>query len=249
VLLLALALALLIGVVLGLLGGGGSILTLPMLVYVVGMPPREAITTSLLVVAATSLGGLLGHARGGRVRWSTGLVFGLAGMLGAYAGGRLSGFLPERGLLLGFAALMVASATAMLRKKPPPPQAAEPGGRKPARVALIGLGVGSITGMVGAGGGFVIVPSLALLCGLSMPEAVGTSALVLAMQSSAGFAGHLGHATLDWALAGGLATASVAGSLAGARLSGRAKPDQLRKGFAWFVLAIAAAMVVAELGR
>ncbi|MCF6524236.1 sulfite exporter TauE/SafE family protein [Streptomyces sp. JJ36] len=243
---LVLALALLVGVSLGLLGGGGSILTVPLLVYVAGMDAKEAIATSLFVVGVTSAVGAIGHARGGRVRWRTGVLFGAAGMAGAYAGGRIGGHIPEGVLLGAFAVMMIGTALAMLRgRRRTDPEGAHR--QLPVfRVLLDGAAVGLVTGLVGAGGGFLVVPALALLGGLPMPAAVGTSLLVIAMKSGAGFAGYLATVPIDWALTLAVTGAAVAGSLAGARLAGRVPAALLSRIFAWFVLAMGAFVLVQQ---
>lgn len=237
---LTLVLAVVVGVTLGLLGGGGSILMVPVLVYVTGLDTKEAIATSLLVVGVTSTTGALSHARAGRVRWRIGAVFGAAGMIGAYAGGRVSELVPGSILLSAFAVMMAITAVAMLRVR----RAVNPGAVRdelPAgRVILHGAVVGLVTGLVGAGGGFVVVPALALLGGLPMPVAVGTSLVVITMNSAAGLAGYLSSVSIDWPLAAALTLAAVAGSLLGGLLAGRVDPDRLRRSFGWFVLAMAA---------
>src|SRR5664279_1066393 len=197
---LAVALALLVGVSLGLLGGGGSILAVPLLVYVAGLDPHQAVATSLFVVGVTSVVGLVPHARAGRVRWSTGLVFGVGGMTRGRRGGGGAGEL------------------------------------HPLRAVGLGVAVGLVTGFVGAGGGFLIVPALVLIGGLPMSAAVGTSLLVITMQSAAGLAGHLSGAHLPWSLALAVAVTAIAGSLIGGRLNGRFDQETLRRGFGWFVV-------------
>jgi hypothetical protein len=241
---IAALLALLVGVSLGLLGGGGSILTLPVLVYVVGLSPRDGIASSLFVVGVTSASAMLGHARAGRVRWSIGALFGTASMLGAFAGGRLSHLVPATILLGGFTFLMLVTALAMMRPRREGESApvALRGGAL-ARVLSVGVGIGLLTGVVGAGGGFVIVPALALLCALPMRAAVGTSLLVITMNSFAGFAGAAAHASIPWLVVGVMTTSAVIGSFAGASLANRVSPASLRKGFAWFILAMTAFMV------
>jgi uncharacterized membrane protein YfcA len=232
---LAIVLAVLVGVSLGLLGGGGSILAVPLLVYVAGMDTKEAIATSLLVVGTTSAFALIPHARAGRVRWRTGLLFGVAGMTGAYAGGRVAEFIPGTVLLVAFSLMMLATAVAMIRgrKAPSRPAHAElPVGR----VLLDGVVVGLVTGLVGAGGGFLIVPALVLLGGMPMSAAVGTSLLVIAMKSFAGLAGYMASVEINWPLAMAITAAAVLGSLVGSRLSGLVEPDTLRKGFGYFVI-------------
>jgi uncharacterized membrane protein YfcA len=244
---LTVVLAVGIGVSLGLLGGGGSILAVPLLVYVAGLPAKEAIATSLLVVGATSAAGVLPHARAHRVRWRTGLVFGVAGMTGAYAGGRLAAYIPGAVLLTGFALMMLATAIAMIRGRRPNPDKPVPHELPVPRVILDGVVVGLITGLVGAGGGFLVVPALALLGGLPMPVAVGTSLLVIAMKSFAGLAGYLTDVHIDWTLALAVTAAAVLGSLAGARLAGRIREDRLRTAFGWFVLAMGVLVLAGQL--
>ncbi|MFG1609696.1 sulfite exporter TauE/SafE family protein [Actinoplanes sp. NPDC049265] len=236
--LLTVLLALGIGVSLGLLGGGGSILAVPLLVYVAGLPAKEAIATSLLVVGATSAVAVIPHARRHRVRWRTGLLFGVAGMTGAYAGGRLSAYVPAAVLLTVFALMMLATAIAMIRGRRPRPGRTVPRELPVGRVILDGVVVGLITGLVGAGGGFLVVPALALLGGLSMPVAVGTSLLVIAMKSAAGLAGYLADVHLNWPLALAVTGAAIVGSLGGARLAGRIPEAGLRQAFGWFVIAM-----------
>ncbi|MBP1820978.1 sulfite exporter TauE/SafE family protein [Mycobacterium sp. OAE908] len=243
--LLAIGLAVLVGVSLGLLGGGGSILTVPLLAYVAGLDAKHAIATSLLVVGVTSAVGAVSHARVGRVQWRTGLVFGSAGMAGAYAGGLTSRLIPGTVLLVGFALIMIAAAVAMLR------------GRKDVRtdpprslplfkVLAQGVAVGLVTGLVGAGGGFLVVPALALLGGLPMPVAVGTALVVISMNSFAGLAGHLSSAQIDWRLAGAVTAAALIGTLVGARLTALVNPATLRKAFGWFVLVMASVILAEE---
>ncbi|WP_298886688.1 sulfite exporter TauE/SafE family protein [uncultured Serinicoccus sp.] len=240
------ALAVLVGLSLGLLGGGGSILTVPLLVYVAGMEAKEAIATSLLVVGVTSAVATAAHARAGRVQWRTGLIFGGFAMVGAYLGGRVAAFLPGTLLLLAFALMMLATAWAMLRRSGPEPARAHD--TLPwALVVGEGLVVGFVTGIVGAGGGFLVVPALVLLGGLPMPVAVGTSLVVIAMKSGAGLAGYLSSVSIDWATAGVVTVAAVAGALLGGRLVSRVHPDRLRVAFGWFVLVMGVFVLGQEL--
>ena len=244
---LAAILSFLIGLSLGLLGGGGSILTLPILVYVLDVEPRTAIAMSLLVVGITSTSGALIHARGGRVRYRTGLVFGATAMAGAYAGGQVAHFLPASVLLTAFAAVMLVTSAAMMRGRRAPRPAGVPAEPEVAKVLAIGAVVGTVAGLIGAGGGFLIVPALALFGGLAMPEAVGTSLMVIAMQSFAGFAGHAGHVHLDVRLTLVVSASAVAGSLVGTQLGRGLSPEHLRRGFAWFVLAMALFLLTKQL--
>ena len=238
---LAGALSLLIGLVLGMLGGGGAILALPMLVYVAGVDARAAIAMSLFVVGATSALGAGLHARAGRVRWKAGLWFAAAAMPGAFLGGRMAHLVPAAVLLLGFSGIMLVTAGSMLRGRrevegAPPPEL-------PLRLLSLGALTGVISGLVGAGGGFLIVPALTLFGGLAMRDAVGTSLFVIALQAFAGFAGHIGHVSLDWALTTGITVAALAGLAAGVTVSNRVPAPVLRKAFAWLVLAMSVFML------
>ena len=242
---LTVALAVFVGISLGLLGGGGSILTVPLLAFVAGLEPKQAIATSLLVVGVTSAVGAITHARAGRVRWRMAGVFGAAAMAGAYAGGRLAHFVPGSVLLIAFAVIMIAAAVAMLRGRKDITD--ESAGQLPVvKILLQGATVGMISGLVGAGGGFLLVPAMALLGGLPMPIAVGTSLVVISMQSFAGFAGHLATDTIDWKLAGMVTAAAVAGSVLGGHLVTRVDPTALRKAFGWFVLVMASVVLAEE---
>jgi uncharacterized membrane protein YfcA len=240
VLLVAALLSVVIGVVLGMLGGGGAILTVPMLVYIVGLPPKDSIATSLFVVGVTSAVSVVVRVRSDVVRWRIGVAFGSAAMLGAFAGGRVAAWLPASVLLLVFATLMISSAIAMLRRASPPMGEREPasGTLAIARVTALGGLVGLLSGLVGSGGGFLIVPALALIGRLSIRESIGTSLFVIALQSFAGFAGHLSHAELDWQLTSVVTAGCVAGALLGGWLGRRLPAGALRSGFAWLVLAM-----------
>lgn len=253
------ALAVLIGVALGLLGGGGSILTVPILVYVIGVPAHEAIALSLLVVGTTSIAALAPHARGGRVRWRTGLLFGATAMVGAYIAGRLAHYVPATVLLLLFGGMMLITAIAMMRggKSKPDAAAALSAGAPEAsfrelpifKIVLEGLAVGAVTGLVGAGGGFLVVPALVLLGKLPMRVAVGTSLLVIAMKSFAAFAGYVQTVSVDWPLAALVTAAAVVGSFGGSALAGRVPEGMLRRGFAWFVVIMAVFILFQEVPR
>lgn len=242
---LAVGLAVFVGISLGLLGGGGSILTVPLLAYVAGLDAQHAIATSLLVVGVTSAVGAITHARAGRVRWKIAAIFGAAAMAGAYGGGRLAHLIPGNILLIAFSVIMIAAAVAMLRGRRD--LADESAGPLPVvKIILQGAVVGTISGLVGAGGGFLLVPALALLGGLPMPAAVGTSLVVISMQSFAGLAGHLSTEAIDWRLAGMVTAAAVLGSVIGGLLTSRVDPTVLRKAFGWFVLAMAAFVLAEE---
>lgn len=244
---LTIGLAVFVGIALGLLGGGGSILTVPLLAYVAGMDAKQAIATSLLVVGVTSAIGAISHARAGRVQWRTGLIFGAAGMAGAYGGGLLARFIPGTVLLIGFAVMMVATAVAMLRGRKNVETAGGAHRLPVPKIIAEGLVVGLVTGLVGAGGGFLVVPALALLGGLPMPIAVGTSLIVIAMKSFAGLGGYLSSVQIDWSVALAVTGAAVVGALVGARLTAMVNPDSLRKAFGWFVLAMSSVILGQEI--
>ena len=243
---LTLTLAGLIGLSLGLLGGGGSILTVPVLVYLLGFGAKEAIAMSLAVVGATSLVGAVGHWRSGHVNVRVALLFGSVAMVGTYLGARLAVFVSGGVQLALFGAVMLVAAVFMLRPEgerygsaSPEISDAAPGafGRlSPGLVVVEGLAVGVLTGLVGVGGGFLIVPALVLLGGLPMKEAVGTSLLVIAMKSATGFYGYLGQVPVDWGFMATFTAAAVVGILAGAYLVRFVSQTQLKRAFAALLL-------------
>ncbi|MBB1030654.1 sulfite exporter TauE/SafE family protein [Dietzia sp. SLG310A2-38A2] len=241
------ALAVLVGLSLGLLGGGGSILVVPLLTYIGGLDPKEAIATSLFVVGATSLVSLIGHARKGNVQWRTGLIFGAAGMVGAFGGGLAGGYIPGTVLMVAFASMMIATAGAMIRGRKDRDGQSGDHHHPLWRILLDGLVVGAATGLVGAGGGFLVVPALVLLAGLPMTAAVGTSLLVIAMKSFAGLGGYLTSVSLDWPLVAAVTAAAIAGSFVGIRLTSVVPEKALRKGFGYFVLVMGAFVLSQEL--
>lgn len=240
-----LPLAFIVGIVLGMLGGGGAILMVPMLVYVMHVEPKRAIATSLFVVGVTSAVSAAIHARRGAVRGVVAGVFGAGAMTGAFAGGRVAHFVSASALLVGFALMMLATATAMLRGRKEVMQAASD--LRPLGAVILGLGVGFVSGLVGAGGGFLIVPALALVAGLGTKESIGTSLAIIALQSAAGFAGHLSSVSLDWTFTLGVALATLAGSVAGATAGGRLAPVVLRRAFGVLVLVVGTATLAREL--
>ena len=233
---LGVALALLIGLSLGLLGGGGSILTVPVLVYVLGVAAKPAIAMSLPIVGVTSLIGAALHWRLGNVRVRTALLFGLMAMAGAFGGAKLAVYLSGAMQLALLAIVMLVAALSMLRRGRPEAEAGAP-----VRLALlvpVALGVGVLTGLVGIGGGFLIVPALVLLARVPMRQAIGTSLLAIAMNSASGFAGYLGTVDIDWAFLAGFTTATVAGAIVGATLVSRVPQAALKRGFAVFLIAM-----------
>jgi uncharacterized membrane protein YfcA len=235
-LLLALALGALIGVSLGLLGGGGSILAVPVLVYVARVEVHAAIGMSLAVVGATALVGGHVHARAGRVDLRAAALFGGAGMLGAPLGAQATHAVAPRVLLLFFAALMLTVGVLMVRGAGPGPRG--PVRPHPVAVPAVGFGVGLLTGFLGVGGGFLIVPALALLAGLPIHRAIGTSLLVIAANSAAGLLGHLGRGAMPLALTAAFTAVAALGALAGVGMASSLDPLRLRRTFAVFVILV-----------
>ena len=232
---IGLALAAAIGLSLGLLGGGGSILTVPVLVYVLGYAAKPAIAMSLPVVGTTSLIGAALHWRLGNVRVAMALAFGLCAMIGAFAGAKLSVLMSGSVQLTLLAIVMLAAAVSMLRRRDDPAVNTSP---RPALLLLAALGVGVLTGLVGIGGGFLVVPALALLARVPMRQAVGTSLTVIALNSAAGFAGYVGTVDLDWTFLTEFTAAAVVGALAGTALINRVPQTALKRGFAVFLFAM-----------
>jgi uncharacterized membrane protein YfcA len=244
------------GAVLGLFGSGGSIIALPALMYLLNVDPKSAIAMSLGVVAVTATVSALDNWRRGLVDARVALVFGLFGVAGTFAGARL-GLVTPVAIQLGlFALVMYAAAWRMLK---PARQLAPVGAGIAAadggaatlggcrdffspcmgHIALHGIGVGVLTGLVGVGGGFLIVPALVLLSGIPMKTAVGTSLAIVAAKSYAGFAGYMGGVPIDWAVMGSFTVVTVIGSFVGAHFSARISQAALKKAFAWFLVVVA----------
>lgn len=252
---------LLIGLSLGALGGGGSILAVPALVYLFGQDSRAATTGSLLIVGVTSLIGMIPHRRAGRVSLAKGLVFGTLGVAGSYLGSRLSTTVPQDVLLAGFSVLMAVVAALMTSRRrkqarsgsagdslvgesPAPVLRWRPTGTcdcsRAAKLVLTASGVGLLTGFFGVGGGFVVVPALVLALGLPMPLAVGTSLLVIAVNSFTALLFRAGQAvTLDWWVIGGFTLSAVIGSLLGSRVVSRVSPARLNLAFTVLLVMVA----------
>ena len=246
----AAGLGLVIGVLLGLLGAGGSILAVPALVYGAGEPLGSAVPTSLLVVGVSAVTAVLPRIRAGQVQWRLALVVGGSGVPAAFAGTAVNHLLDPRVVLLGFAVVMVAAALGMLRGQPEAGgDCALPDGGVNWRGCLpkaVGTGtvVGFLTGLFGVGGGFLLVPALVLLLGVPTTVAVGTSLLVVTVNAAAGLAAHVGSAHIDYGVAAWFTAAAVVGSLLAARVATRLPAARLRIGFAWIVLAVAAGVAV-----
>lgn len=236
----ALLLALLIGLSLGLLGSGGSIITLPVLVYVAGIPAQEAVGMSLVVVGGTSTVGSLLNARRGAFDWKAGAFFAISGMAGAFIGAKFTHWVSAPMLLLLFGALMLATGTRMLLKN----ETVTPTRHcRLWRCLGVGVAVGALTGFLGVGGGFLILPALVLFAGLEMKSAIGTSLAIIAVNCAGGLAGQLRYVQLDWPVTLGFLAAATAGMFAGTALAGRLSAATLRRGFAWCVLLLGVALV------
>ncbi|WP_405542357.1 sulfite exporter TauE/SafE family protein [Streptomyces goshikiensis] len=241
-LILALAAGAVIGLALGALGGGGSVLAVPALIYLLGFTPAAATTASLIIVTATSATALYAHAASGNVRWKTGMLFAAAGILPAIAAGTLATRLPEAVLTAAFAAIAALAALRMLR--PPHPEQ-QPKPVRPARAAGAGAGLGAVTGFLGVGGGFLAVPSLVGVLGLRMRAAVGTSLLVITVNSLAALAARAGTSTpLDWAVIAPFTGAAILGAWDGKRLASKISGPTLQRIFAIVLLAVAAHMLI-----
>ena len=228
-----------VGVSLGLLGGGGSILTVPALVYLVGQSPQAAVTTSLAIVGTNSLLGAAFHHRQGSLNWRVALVFGGAGMLVAYLAASLSKHFPPAALMVAFAALMLLIGWIMVFQRERSTILDGQSLRSWPVVAAGGAGVGLLTGLLGVGGGFLIVPALVMLVGLPMYQAVGTSLAIIAANSFAGLLGHMRGGLLDLSLTLIFVAAGLVGTFAGARLAHYLPSPRLKQAFALFVIILA----------
>lgn len=243
-----------IGLSLGLIGGGGSVLALPTLVYVMQVPPKSAIAMTLVIVGTASFIGVIPHWRKGNVNFPKALIFGSATMVGAFGGAKLANlpWVSATFQLVLFAVLMLLAAALMIRKS----QHQTPD-KTEVELALVaypkpickycwlwllteGLGIGILTGLVGVGGGFAIVPALVLLGKVPMKEAIGTSLLIIGFNSIAGFAGYFGHVELDYHLMVSFTFMAGLGIVLGAYLSHFIDAKHLQTGFAYFLVAIAA---------
>jgi uncharacterized membrane protein YfcA len=257
--LLASPLGLLIGWSLGALGGGGSILAVPALVYGAGQEARAATASSLLLVGVAAAAGLVRHARAGRVRWATGASFGAVGIAGSLVGTALNRRMDPDLLLLGFSALVLVAAWRMVTACPTCTQVGErvalgePGRggvatmrssridtQRALAVAAAGTAVGFLTGLFGVGGGFVIVPALTLVLGFSMPDAIGTSLLVIAINAAVALAGRMATTSIEWGVTVPFVVAAVVGVALGGRSADRLDPTRSLRAFAALLVAVAA---------
>jgi len=244
-----------IGLSLGLLGGGGSILAVPILIYVMNIQSSAAIAMSLFIVGSVSLLGVIPYARQKQVNWSIAAAFIPTAMLGAYLGSQLIklAFITETVQLVSFGLVMLAASVLMIRKRNnTDPQTenketAHIGGAAAATARLLswlaisleGFGAGIVTGFVGVGGGFLIIPALVLLSGIPMKTAVGTSLVIIAFNSATGFLGYVDQVSINWALTGSFTVAAALGTVLGSTLSLSVEASKLQKAFAYFVLSVA----------
>lgn len=237
--------ALAIGLVLGTLGSGGSILTVPVLVYLFQQPEKVAIAGSLAVVGSISFAGAIPYAARRMIEWRAVALFGLPGMVAAYGGAWIGRYIPGTLQLLLFAIIVLLAAALMLR---PRPLAAPHPPKSWWALSIAGIGVGLMTGLVGVGGGFMIVPALVLLIGLPIHRAVGTSLCIIVLNAFAGFHKYLGvlharHLALDWTVLGAIAAIGIAGSLVGNAIGRRMPQAQLKRVFAVFLLIMGAYII------
>jgi uncharacterized membrane protein YfcA len=238
------AFGIVIGLLLGLIGGGGSILTVPILVYVLGLSPHEATATSLVIVGATAVAGVAPHMRAERVQWRTAILFGAAGILGTFGGAWANRQVSGPVILLLFGVLMLVVAVRMVQAGLPKAEtAAEP---RAWIVPIAGLTVGLLTGFFGVGGGFVIVPALVLWLGLPMRVAVGTSLVIIAINSVSGAVAHRDDGAFNWAIALLFIAGGLLGGQIGARAVGRINDVLLRRGFAALMVGIALLLILSN---
>jgi uncharacterized membrane protein YfcA len=237
---LALVLAALIGLSLGLLGSGGSIITLPVLVYVAHIPVQQAVGMSLVIVGGTSALGTLLNLRQGAFDWRAAAFFSVSGMAGAFVGAKLTHLVSAPMLMFLFGALMLVVGIRMLRNGAAKAAAQE---CRPVRCLAVGSAVGGLTGFLGVGGGFLILPALVLFAGLEMKPAIGTSLAIIAVNCVGGLVGQLRYVNFDWRLTLGFLLAAMAGMIAGAMLTRRLSAAVLRRGFAWCVVLLGVALV------
>lgn len=241
------------GIVLGLFGSGGSIVTVPALMYLLHIEPKQSIAMGLGIVAMTATISSVDNWRRGNVNLKTAAFFALFGMAGTYGGARLGVHAPIVFQLGLFALVMFAASIRMLQSRPAAAAStARPGGTGGVsflppnlwQVGLAGVAVGVLTGLVGVGGGFLIVPALVLLAGMGMKQAVGTSLAIVAVNAATGFAGYLGAVKIDFAVMAVFAAVAIVGSFVGTRIAHRLPQQKLKQGFAVFLMAVATYIVI-----
>ena len=243
------------GIVLGLFGSGGSIIAMPALMYLLNVEAKSAIAMSMGIVAVTATISGWDNWRRGNVDLKVAMMFGLFGVIGTYGGARLGVYTPVQVQLTLFALVMYAAAWKMLQaKKQPVAQLATAGGpplsedenisAHMGHIAAHGVGVGVLTGLVGVGGGFLIVPALVLLSGIPMKLAIGTSLVIVAAKSYSGFAGYVGAVPVDWTVMALFTSVTVAGSFVGTRIAHRFSQETLKRSFGYFLVFVASYMLL-----
>lgn len=247
---IALALGAVIGVLLGLLGGGGSILAVPALVYVLGLGIEQAIPTSLIVVGTASAVGALPKIRVGQVQWRLAAIFAAGGIPSTFLGTAIGRHLPQPTLLIGFAVVMVVAGIRMLQDKGDVGTACRVGDsginwrRCAPRSIPAGILVGLLTGLFGVGGGFLIIPALVLMLGVEMPIAIGTSLLIIVANSAAGVLSHVSQGGINWSITGAFVGTAILGSLIAGHFGTKLDTRRLQRWFAYLVFAVAAYVLV-----
>ena len=233
------------GLALGIFGSGGGIIVVPALIYLLHLPPKEAIAMGLGIIAITAILSAWDHWRAGNVDLRAAAVFAPLGVAGTYVGAKLGAALPASFQLGLFAAVMYLAAFRMLRKQTVVGQRTERSDA--ARATLLvgaGIGVGLLAGVVGVGGGFLIVPAMVLLAGIPMKRAIGTSLAVVSLNSLSGFAGYLGAVAVNYTTMGTFAAVTVLSSFTGARLARQWSAERLKLGFAWSLIVVASYIII-----
>lgn len=254
--------SLLIGISLGMIGGGGSILTVPVLVYLFSINPVLSTSYSLFVVGSTSLVGAYNNYIKGLVRIKTALLFGLSSITTVFLTRKfLISHIPENFGTIGnfkitesilvmvlFAILMIAASVSMIKDRKKKISTDNDNSKKIniPRLLSYGIAIGIVTGLLGAGGGFLLIPTLVLLVKLPMKEAIGTSLFIIALNSLIGFTGDIGHFTIDWIFLFKITAIAIAGILVGGALNKKIHGDNLKKGFGWFVLIMGIYIIIHE---
>jgi uncharacterized protein len=240
-----------IGISLGLLGGGGSVLTLPILVYVMGIAPKSAIAMTSIVVGAVSLLGILPHSRRKYINFKTVIIFGSTTTLGAFLGAKLAvlPFVTATLQMLIFAVAMLVAAGFMILRQTKTDAALSSYSQPLCKYCWLwllteGIGVGILTGLVGVGGGFAIVPALVLLGNLTIEAAIATSLLIISLNSGAGLLGYLGQVSIDWYLTGSFTLAAALGSAIGTHLAKFVPAHKLQKWFGYFLVTVATFVLI-----
>lgn len=232
------------GITLGLIGGGGSTIMVPVLVYVMGIEAHQAIGMSLAIVGMTSLIGAGLYYRQGMVKLKTGALFSVSGVIGAYPGSYLTYLLSSAALLLSFAVLMILVSIAMLFERSNDRDVITHQDQSRLKTLAAGLVVGLLTGFLGVGGGFLAVPALVFFCGLSMKDAIGTSLLIITVNCAAGLAGHLRYGSFDVRITMLVTIIAISGTCIGTTLSYYISAESLKKWFAALVVAVAIFLIV-----